>query len=511
MSAATTQTIRFVLNGSPVRAEVDAERTLLELLREDFGILSPKSGCAPQAACGCCSVLIDGAARMSCAMKATRADGHEITTLEGFTPELREQLADTFVSAGAVQCGFCTPGIAVQAVSLLDRKPDPSRGEIAYALRHNLCRCTGYQRVLDAVEQLARLRRGDAPEAPMPDTSGKVGTSLPRFHGRDLVLGEHHFVDDLRVDGMLYAAFRFADHPRALVKSIDAAAVAGLAGVERVLTAADVPGERFVGLLTRDWPILVAEGEETRCVGDVIAIVVADSARNARAVAGRIPIEYEVRTPVTSPEEGLAEGAPAIHPDGNLLSRSVIRRDDAETAFRSSAHVVSGRYETQRIEHLFLEPEACLAVPEVGEDGQVARLEVFSQSQGVFDDRRQIAEILGWSEDRVGVQLVHNGGGFGGKEDLSVQGQTALAAVSVRQAGQVHVDAARRASACTPSVTPIKMRDQGRLRRRRPPARRYVCGSSATPGAYASVGAKVHRTSRGPRAPARIKRARTWT
>jgi selenium-dependent xanthine dehydrogenase len=288
----------------------------------------------------------------------------------------------------------------------------------------------------------------------------------------------------LRVEGMLFAAATFAAHPRALVKGIDTSPALAVRGVIRAVTAAEVPGDRLVGLITRDWPVLVAVGEETRCVGDILALVVADSARTARAAAQQVRVEYEVREPITDPREALKPGAPPIHPGGNLLSRSAIVRGDAGRALAESVHVVEQEFTTQRVEHLYLEPEACLAVPTP--DGG---LKVFTQGQGIFDDRRQIASVLQLPEDKLYVELVSNGGAFGGKEDMSIQAQTALAAWL--------------------SGRPVKMaltrEESFRLHPKRHPMRlRYKVGCDAAghltavwariigdTGAYASVGAKV--------------------
>ncbi len=423
----TPSTVSFVLNSRPVSVAVDAGRSLLEVLRDEFGIISPKNGCAPEGACGCCTVLIDGRPQLSCTMRATRVAGRSVTTAEGLPEELRRQVAESFVRAGAVQCGYCVPGIALRAVALLDQNPAPTRAQIVRALRPHLCRCTGYAKTVAAIQLLARARRGEP--LPAPDTTGRVGTALDRYGGHALVLGDFRFIDDIRVDGMLFAALRFSDHPRALVEALDPTPALAVAGVRRVITAGGVPGERCVGLVEQDWPILVAVGEETRCVGDVLALVVADDPRTARAAAQQIAVTYEVRAPVTTPEDALKPDAPRIGPRGNVLSRSVIRRGDVEQALRASAQVVEETYTTQRIEHMYLEPEACLAIPQTASPGDVTSVKVLSQGQGVFDDRRQIAAVLGWDPARVHVELVATGGAFGGKEDLSIQGQTALAAV----------------------------------------------------------------------------------
>ena len=423
------EAISFVLNGRPVSVRVEPERLLLDVLREELGIISPKSGCAPQAQCGCCTVLVDGRARLSCALQVSKVAGRNVTTAEGLSPELRRQIADCFVRAGGVQCGFCIPGIVMRAVALLEQNPQPTRVQIAKALSPHVCRCTGYVKIIDAIELLAGVRAGK--RLPAADTSGRVGTRLDRYRAHELVLGDFRYVADIAVEGMLHAALRFSDHPRALVRAIEVGPALAVGGVQRVITAADVPGDRFVGLIEQDWPILVAVDEETRCVGDVLAVVVASDQRTAREAARHIGVEYEARPPITTPEDALAPGAPEIHPGGNLLSRSVIRRGDVEKTLAESAHVVERTFATQRVEHMYLEPEACVAIPQPvgGERGErVERLKVLSQGQGVFDDRRQIAAVLGWDPQRVHVELISNGGAFGGKEDLSVQAQTALAA-----------------------------------------------------------------------------------
>ena len=483
---AAREMLAFTLNGRAVALQVDPERSLLDVLRDEFGIISPKNGCAPQGACGCCTVLVDGLPKLSCALKAVRVAGRQVTTLEGLSDEQRKHIADSFVTAGGVQCGYCTPGIAMSAHALLGKNPDPSRVEIAQALRSHLCRCTGYKKIIDAVELLARIRRGSA--VPDSETSGRVGTRLDRFRGRQLVLGEFRYVNDIHLDGMLFAAPRLSDHPRALLKSIDQAPALAIPGVRRVITAADVPGQRYIGLIERDWPVLVAIGEETRYVGDILALVVATDQRTARVAAEKIAIEYEVRAPLTTPEAALHPDAPKLHEKGNLLSHSAVKRGDVETAFQHSAHVVEGTYTTQRIEHMYLEPEACVAVPQRDENA-VVNLKVYSQGQGVFDDRRQIAEVLGWDIKRIYVELVSNGGAFGGKEDNSIQAQTALAATLCNTPIKCTLTRAE-SFRVHPKRHPVKIDikvgcdEEGRLTA----IRSRTLGDT---GAYASVGAKV--------------------
>jgi xanthine dehydrogenase molybdenum-binding subunit len=415
--------VELTLNGRRVSVEPREGMSLLELLREELGVTSVKDGCAPEGSCGACTVLVNGKAVVSCAQKATHAAGRDVVTQDGLPPGERERWADGFVVSGASQCGFCSPGIVMKAEGLLAKNPTPSREEIARALAGNLCRCTGYLKVVDAVDLVARSRCGEA--MPEVDTSGRIGSRTARYEGRELALGDKPYINDLTAPGMLHGALRFSDHPRARVVRISADRATDHEGVVKVLLAADVPGERVQGAITKDWPQLVAEGEITRYVGDVLAVVVATSRHAAREAAALIDVEYEVLEPVTDPFVALERDAPQLHPDGNLLSTSIIKRGDVDDALERSAHVVSETFTTQFIEHAFLEPESALAVPEP--DGS---LHVSSQGQGVWEDRHQIASFLGWSEDRVRVTQVSNGGAFGAKEDLNVQCHAALGAVA---------------------------------------------------------------------------------
>ena len=417
--------IEFVLNGITRRAEPRPDESLLDTLRERFGITSLKDGCSPQGQCGCCVALVNGAPKATCAMPARMANGRRIVTLDGLPPAERKQIADSFAAAAGLQCGFCIPGIALRAKAITDRDPAPTREAIARALDGHLCRCTGYVKIIDAVELLAAAKRGES-GAPIPAacTDGRVGRSLERIGAAQSVLGERPYVDDLSLPGMLHGALALSPHPRARVMRIDTARARALPGVHAIATAADVPGERWYGLLHNDWPGFVAEGEEVRCVGDVLAAVAAVDRHTAREAAKLVEVTYEVLPPVLDPHRALAPDAPRVNPrHENLLERSVVLRGDAEAALASSAHVVSGTWATQRIEHLFLEPESALAEPLP--DG---RLRLCSQGQGIFDDRSQVARFLGVGEERIFVELVPNGGAFGGKEDMSVQAQTALLA-----------------------------------------------------------------------------------
>ncbi len=413
-------TVRLKVNGESHEWRGDPDRSLLRFLREDLGVTSPKDGCSGDGSCGACLVEMNGRAVLSCQIPMGRAQSADVVTVEGLPENVRNTLARALVAAGAVQCGFCSPGFLMASAILLRRNPNPSETAIRRAIRRNLCRCTGYQQIVEAVQlAAAALREGRPIDLP---ADGGVGGRHPKVGALERALGCSPFVNDLKVPGMLHGAMRFSDHPRARVLSIDTQAALNVPGVTRVITAEDVPGERHVGLIVRDWPVLVAEGEITRYIGDVLAVVVATTEDAAREGARRVRIEWEVLEPVTELLE--AEASPIhVHDEGNLLEVCKVIRGDVDSAIERSAHVVHRVYQTQRIEHAFLEPEAALAIP--SPDGS---LELFSQGQGIYEDRRQIASILDLPEERVVVTLVPNGGGFGGKEDLTVQGPAALAA-----------------------------------------------------------------------------------
>jgi aldehyde oxidoreductase len=435
-------TARFTLNGTAV--EVGDHPHLLAALREELDVTSPKDGCSPTGQCGCCTVLVDGKPTVSCSLALERVEGRAVTTLEGLPAGERERYAAAFAATGALQCGFCTPGIVMRTKYLVDKDgPALTRDKAARHLGGHLCRCTGYHSILDAVDLLATgaevpvpwpsARAGAAPPDGSAPTWG-VGSRNARYQAGELALGDKPYIDDMRVAGMLHAAPVLAEHARADVVAIDTTAAAAVPGVERVLTAADVPGELRIGLIHRDWPVFIPVGGRTSYTGDLLALVVAADRATARRAAELVGVDYRPLPPLADALAALDSDEPAVWEVGdpdehNVLSRTTYARSDhpdgldADATLAVSAHTVHEVFQTQRIEHAFLEPESTLAVPR--DDGT---LEVFSGGQGVWDDRRQIADVLGIDESRVLVHLVANGGAFGGKEDCANQAQTALAA-----------------------------------------------------------------------------------
>ncbi len=369
-------------------------------------------------------MLLDGKAQVSCQTPLAKIEGRSITTLEGLSSEERARYAEVFAATGALQCGFCTPGIVMRAKALIAKKgADLTRQDAARHLGAHLCRCTGYVKILDAIELLAS---GEAVEVP---ACGGVGTSGSRYQGLELTLGDKPYVDDLTLPEMLHGAFHLAAHARADIARIDVSAAAAVPGVVRVLTAADVPGALRVGLIHKDWPIFIPEGGRTSYLGDVLAMVVAEDRETARAAAQLVDVEYRPLPPIVDPVAAVQPGCDdAVWGlEGNVLSRSAYARGDVDAALAASAHVVHEVFQTQRIEHAFLEPESTVVAPVELPDGTEG-LHAWSGGQGVWDDRDQIASVLGIDAGRVTVELVANGGAFGGKEDMANQAQTALAA-----------------------------------------------------------------------------------
>jgi aldehyde oxidoreductase len=476
--------VDFELNGVSRSVSTVPGMSLLQLLREELGLRSMKDGCAPEGSCGACTVIVDGRAVVSCAQPAERFAGRTVETLEGLAADARELWADAFAAGGASQCGYCTPGIVMKAEALLRREATPGRDAITRALAGNLCRCTGYHAIVDAIEQVAAARAGGP--RPVPERGTAIGDRVPRYRVREQVLGMQAYVADHVVPGMLHGALRLSDHPRAVVTSIDTSAAEAAPGVVAVITAADVPGKRNQGLIRDDWRQLVSVGETTGYVGDVLAAVAAETRRQARAAAELIEVSYEVLDPVGDPFEAMAADAPELHQGGNILSTSVICRGDVDAAIASAAHVASDSFTTAAIEHAYLEPESSLAVPQNG-DGP--RLHVLSQGQGAWEDRRQIASLLALEPADVLVTQVATGGAFGGKEDLNVQGHAALLALKT---GRPVLVALTRAESLRYSVKRHKFwmdytvacDAEGQLTAVRA---RFVGDN----GAYASVGGKV--------------------
>lgn len=410
--------VKFKLNGRV--AEIEEGRTLINYLREECDLTSVKNGCG-EGACGACMVLVDGKATKACILKSDKIEGKEIQTVEGLSDRDKKVFAYAFSEAGAVQCGFCIPGMVISAKALLLKTLNPTLEEIKKALMGNICRCTGYVKIEKAVLMAAEILRENR-DVPTVFCKGIVGEEMGRIDAEDKILAEGEYVDDMKIDGMIYGFALRSKYPRALVKNIDYSDAEKLEGVVKVVTSKDITGERYGGHLKKDWPALIEVGEETRYVGDAIALVAATSMDIAMKAADLIKVDYEELEPLSLPEEAMKEGAPKIHKDGNILVREVLKRGKVDEALKNSKYVVTNHYSVPFTEHAFLEPESAVAVPTEKE------LIVYTGSQSVYDDLHEITHLLGLGEDKVRIISKYVGGGFGGKEDMSCQHHAALLA-----------------------------------------------------------------------------------
>lgn len=409
----------FILNRETTHYEGNSEISLLSFLRNQKHLIASKDGCSGEGTCGACMVSYNNKPKLACKVKMGDVNGAEILTIEGLDERRKHTIAQSFVDAGAVQCGFCSPGFVMRTHLLLLQNDKPDVEQIKKAISSNLCRCTGYVKIIEAVQLAARRIAGNP--AMKVDLKGVVGERLTKYKALDTALGQRKFTDDLFVEGMLFSALKFSDYPRARIISIDFSVAQKLPGVKKIVTANDIPAQRYLGLIYNDWPLMVAAGEITHYIGDVLAGVIAESEIIAREAVSLIKVNYEVLEPVTETIKAMEPESPRVHPDkANLLDVCEVKRGNAQKLIKNSAFVASGSFQTQRIEHAFLEKESALAEPK----GKGIKL--FSQSQGIYEDRRQIALLLELDSKDIQVVLIPNGGGFGGKEDLSVQGHVAL-------------------------------------------------------------------------------------
>jgi selenium-dependent xanthine dehydrogenase len=425
--------ITYTLNGIKRSYSGDSEESLLEHLRLEHKITSAKDGCSGQGVCGACTVEINGKPKLACRTKMKNLEGAEIFTTEGLPEKFRVTIGKKFAEKGAVQCGFCSPGMVMRAKGLYNINKTPARSEIVKAISPNLCRCTGYVKIVDAIEATFSELNGKKNE--ISCKSALIGKPYPKYQAVKTALGNRDFVDDMHFEGMVYGALKFSDHPRAKIICIDTSKAEKANGVIRIFTAKDIPGAQCTGLIFQDWPLMVNEDEITRYIGDVIAGVVAKTEAVARKAISLIHVDYEVLEAITDVHEATKPDSIQVHSGkSNVLETSSISFGDVEKAFKEAAYISSDVYETPRVEHAFLETETAIALPE---DGGVR---LYSQGQGAYVDRSLVAKILGLAEEKVKVVQVQTGGGFGGKEDMTVQGHASLFAYLLKQPVRVHLN-----------------------------------------------------------------------
>lgn len=408
------------VNGKTVEAPQGVK--LMRWLRDTLRLTSVKDGCS-EGACGTCTVLIDGKAQRACIPVTDKLEGKTIVTVEGLSEWEQRVYTYAFGTAGAVQCGFCIPGMVLCAKGLLDVNPDPAEADIRFALRNNYCRCTGYAKIVKAVALAAEIFRtgilpGDTPE------DWRIGSGVMRLDVQEKVLGTGIFTDDLYPEGMLYGSALRSAHPRARVLAIRTEKAKAVPGVVCVLTAADIPGQNCVGHIFNDQYTLVPVGCLTHYLGDAIALIAAETREALEQARSLIEVDYEVMEPIRNIAEASAEDAPTVFEGfrDNVQAHRFISRGDAEGAIAKSKYVLTRHFETPWTEHAFLEPECAVAQPM--DDGVL----LLTSDQSAHTTMRECSRMLGLPEEKVRVQNQLVGGGFGGKEDMSVQHHAALLA-----------------------------------------------------------------------------------
>lgn len=439
--------MELIVNGKPISVDTKPGEMLSDLLRERLGLTGTKIGC-DEAECGSCTVLVDGEPILSCSFPAQRAEGKQILTIEGLSSYVNTSsqtsvrkddhdgklhpLQEAFVKHGAVQCGFCIPGQILTSFALLQKNPDPDSENIRHALKDTLCRCGCYPSILSAIQAASRsLQSGEPVAAPILTSTQSpyqvVGKIQPRPDATSKVSGAAKFTDDIKFEGMLHARVKRAGVPHAIVKRINVEPAKKLTGVNCVLTAEDIPGDHYHGLVIPDWPTLVGVNERVRYVGDAIAIVAAETREIASQALDLIEIEYEHQPVIKTARQAREPNAPTLHADGNLLKHIKVQKGDVEQGFAQADVVLEHTFHTAITEHAFIEPECSIARPVPMENGEI-KMEVYVGSQIPYADRDQIARALNHPEKRVRVIGMMIGGGFGGKEDIAGQIHAALLA-----------------------------------------------------------------------------------
>lgn len=433
------------VNGVFYSLEEVANEKLSDLLRLRLGLTGTKIGCG-EGRCGICMVLMDGKPVRSCITRSSKAQGKSILTIEGLRAlrpadrqEEREDLRalhplqEAFITHGAIQCGFCTPGQLMRAHALLQENPDPAVADIREAMDEVVCRCGSYEAIVSAIQAAAQSLRTGGPVEPRQIPLGKqdlrhVGKVVIRPDAVAKAIGGAKFTDDLSFEGMLQSRVLRAGIPSGILRELDVSAALRLEGVRAVLTAGDLKHERLHGVYSKDWPILIGINERVRYVGDAIAIVAADTQAIADEALGLIKMRIEPRPIVSSPIQAAQPEAEKLHAKGNLLKKIKVGKGDVQVGFARAEVILEHTFSTPFMDHIFMEPECSIAVPRP--DGG---MDVYVGSQIPYEDRRQVAEALGMDLEKVRVRGQKTGGAFGGKEDIAGQIHAALLADATKK------------------------------------------------------------------------------
>lgn len=449
--------ITLQLNGRKIQVVTDPDRVLLDLLREDFKLTGAKQSCDRKGQCGACTVIVNGKAVRSCLTKVGGLEGAEVLTVEGLgTPANPHLIQEAFVLAGAVQCGYCTPGMIMAAKALLDKNANPGREEIKEALRRNLCRCTGYVKIIDAVMLAGRfLRKELTPEQLRPSPAQKkIGISHPRPSAMLKACGVAEFAGDIKLEGGGELAVVHSPHAHALIRSMHTSAAEKMPGVVGIMTAKDIKGTNRLKFVVPDRPVLC--DTKVRYVGDPVAAVLAETREQAVGAARAIEVEYELLPVIKTPAEGSAGGAIQIHEDRpNLCYSQPQIRGDAEVALAQSAAVIETEFSTQLNHQSPLEPEACVAYLEEDEEGEEPILVVIGRSINIHHHLKVLQEALGYENMRY--EEAYTGGQFGIKVEITSEGLAAAAALHFRRPVR-YIPGLQESMYITPKRHPFQMK-----------------------------------------------------
>ena len=469
----------ITING--IQYSPKSDTTLLDYLRNTLHLTGTKDGCS-EGACGACSVIINGKLRRACREKLSKLENAEIITIEGLSEREKQVYSYAFAKRGAVQCGFCTPGMVMAAKALIDSNPSPSEEDIRKAIRGNICRCTGYKKIEEAILLASEMFRNNA-EIPAEDMNPRLSGNMKRLDADEKTLGTGIYTDDIHIDGMLYGSALRSPKPRIRLINLDISEALKDEDCVRIITAEDVPVNAH-GHIVADWPVLIAKGKTSAYTGDALCLVIASKAEALERIKDKIHVEYEELDGVYSPEEAAKDEIEVHEGRSNLFDHEHVSRGNAEKALSESDYIVDKIYTTPFTEHAFMEPECAVARP-YKEDGVF----VYASDQSVFDDQREIARMLGIDKSKVRVRATLVGGGFGGKEDMSVQHHAALAAWLLKK--PVKIKLSRQESLIVhPKRNPMKMHIRlgadktGRIKGMK-------AEIIADTGAYASLGGPV--------------------
>lgn len=411
--------MQFFVNGKSI--ETNEDKKLLSFLRDDLHLKGAKDGCS-EGACGTCTVIIDGKAVKACVPLLSKLEGKHITTIEGLTEREREVYSYSFAECGAVQCGFCIPGMIMAAKSLLDVNLTPTREEVKKAIRGNICRCTGYIKIEDAILMAAHYFKEELPVV-FNEEEGRLGQRFRRIDAYEKALGEGVFTDDMEIEGMCYVSALRTPYPRARIIRIDTSLLEQDERCVGIIRKKDVPYNMH-GHITQDWPVLYGEGDVTSYIGDAILLVASYDKYALDELKRLVKVEAEELEGVFDAEEALSSPI-IVHSweKSNLYREENIVRGDTSEALKKADLILEKTFSTPHTEHAFMEVECAIALPDTN-----GGIRLYTSGQSVYDEQKECARMLRLPKEKVRVTSALVGGGFGGKEDMSVQHHAALSA-----------------------------------------------------------------------------------